>query len=747
MRGGKRAVEVAHRRWGKDEVALHATACAAMERVGNYWHMLPEYEQARKSIWDAVNPHTGKNRIDEAFPRAIRKQTYKQRMMIEFANGSTWQLVGSDNYNALMGSPPIGVVFSEYSLANPLAWAYIRPILLENNGWAAFIYTARGDNHGRRLYEMAKEEMALGSDWFAQKSTVDDTCVFTKLQLEQELREIVAELGSVDEGEALFNQEYYCSFQGAIPGSYYGKVMAIARADGRIGEVPYISGHPVYTFWDLGVNDTMAIWFMQQIGDYYRFIDYVEDSRFGMDHYAHILLNEKRYLYADHFMPHDSANTSVQTGKTTAEYSEDLGIRPIHTVSRARDSQAVIAGINQGRRIFNLCKFDERKCTHGLAALSNYRSEYDKKRKRLGLYPVHDWACLAGDTMIRTLQGWKPIAELAGKDFYTWSYDTIQKRLVPAKAAECWASKIANLTSIVALDDGRQIKCTPDHLFMTRNGVWTEAGMLSPGMSLMPFYENEDRTYIKVHLTDGTIAEEHKFVYSVFNGYLEDGHHIHHLDENKLNNNPENLIKMTIAQHIGLHASSPERLEKLRNNSRHNGGNTKSTEMLVRVNKLRCGDNHHTRSPEYWTDERRNTTGAAFSNSYKRTEELKLCPVCKGYFTGNWKRTFCCTQCKSRNRTVVRGGDLRYSLWEHSDDCKLVPEKDNHKVISVEFVAGDCLVYDINVPRYHNFVAEGVVVHNSNGADAFRTFSVGFEPNLKVQTVSSLMKSLGMQAT
>src|SRR3546814_1651816 len=64
-RGGKRAVEIAHRRWGKDDLILHRTAIAAHERPASYWHCLPEYAQARKALWAAVNPHTGKRRIDE----------------------------------------------------------------------------------------------------------------------------------------------------------------------------------------------------------------------------------------------------------------------------------------------------------------------------------------------------------------------------------------------------------------------------------------------------------------------------------------------------------------------------------------------------------------------------------------------------------------------------------------------------------------------------------------------------------
>jgi len=102
--GGKRAVEVAHRRWGKDDIALHFTAIAAQERVGNYWHMLPQFNQCRKAIWEAINPRTGKKRIDDAFPEEMRSSTRTTDMFIGFKNGSSWQLVGFDNYNALVGS-------------------------------------------------------------------------------------------------------------------------------------------------------------------------------------------------------------------------------------------------------------------------------------------------------------------------------------------------------------------------------------------------------------------------------------------------------------------------------------------------------------------------------------------------------------------------------------------------------------------------------------------------------------------
>ena len=116
-----RAIEIAHRRWGKDEIVLGATNQRMHQRVGTYWHCLPEYAQARKAIWEAVNGHTGKRRIDEAFPPETRKRTLNQEMFIELQNGSTWQCIGSDRYDATVGAGPVFIAYSEWALANPSA--------------------------------------------------------------------------------------------------------------------------------------------------------------------------------------------------------------------------------------------------------------------------------------------------------------------------------------------------------------------------------------------------------------------------------------------------------------------------------------------------------------------------------------------------------------------------------------------------------------------------------------------------
>lgn len=394
-RGGKRGVEVAHRRWGKDDVALHRAAVASHERIGNYWHMLPEYGQARKAIWEAINPMTGIRRIDEAFPEALRETTRTQEMMIKLRCGSTWQLVGSDNFDSLVGSPPVGVTFSEYAIADPRAWGYIRPILAQNGGWALFIYTPRGNNHGKTLFDFAKTEMMDGKDWFAEKMTADRSKVFSKETLEQELRELIAELGE-EEGRALYQQEYMCSFEGAVFGSYYSRQMALADEEGRVTFVPYLVGHTVDTFWDLGIDDSMSIWFVQVVGNEVRFIDYYENTGFGLDHYW-ATMKAKGYVYGDHYMPHDAANRSVQTGKSTKQYAEGMGLRPVIVVKRAKDTQSVMAGIQAGRKVLNRCFFDRKKCARGISALEGYRAEYDEKNKRLANHPRHDWTSHAAD--------------------------------------------------------------------------------------------------------------------------------------------------------------------------------------------------------------------------------------------------------------------------------------------------------------------------------------------------------------
>lgn len=386
-RGGKRAVAVWHRRAGKDEVALHRTAVAAFERVGTYWHMLPEAAQARKAIWEAVNPHSGKRRIDEAFPVELRETVRDTEMFIRFVNGSTWQVVGSDNFNSLIGAPPIGIVFSEWSLANPQAWAYLRPILAENGGWALFIYTSRGRNHGATTYDLSQSE----SEWFGEKLPAQKTGVFTADALERERREYVADYGETV-GRSLFRQEYECSFDAPILGAYFGADIEKAENEERVRPVPWTPALPVVTAWDLGMDDATAIWFVQFAGQEVRLIDYLEGNGEALHWYV-ARLRERPYVYGEHLLPHDAEVRELGTGTSRVETLQSLGLSGVRVVPR----QNVADGVNAARLLLPRCWFEATKTKRGIEALRNYRAEWDAERKVLRSTPVHDWASHGAD--------------------------------------------------------------------------------------------------------------------------------------------------------------------------------------------------------------------------------------------------------------------------------------------------------------------------------------------------------------
>ena len=199
----RRGCAVWHRRAGKDSCALNLTARDMFRRVGTYWHLFPEQAQARRAIWNGID-RAGRRIIDQMLPPAVRARTSAQEMLIETVNGSIWQMAGSDNFDSLVGSNPVGVVFSEWALSHPDAWEYLRPILVENDGWALFIYTPRGRNHGHATYLRALE----ADTWFCEKLTVDDTGLITLAQIEEERR------AGMSDGK--IGQEFYCSFDADI---------------------------------------------------------------------------------------------------------------------------------------------------------------------------------------------------------------------------------------------------------------------------------------------------------------------------------------------------------------------------------------------------------------------------------------------------------------------------------------------------------------------------------------------------
>jgi phage terminase large subunit len=401
-----RAIEVAHRRWGKDEIALGATCELAHKRIGSYWHCLPEYAQGRKALWTAVNAHTGKKRIDEAFPPEIRKRTNDQEMFIELQCGSTWQVIGSDRYNATVGAGVAGIIYSEWALANPSAWAYHRPMLEENNGWAAFITTPRGRNHAYSMYQMAKKS----DHWFAEISSVHDTNALTDDQMVESLKEYIALYGE-DPGRAQFEQEYLCSFNAAILGAFYAREMLAVRNEGRIRPVVAMPGQPVNTAWDIGVRDDTSIWWFQVYGGRVYILDCYTASGVGVEHYADIC-HEKPWLRGIDYVPHDAKILEWGSGKTRVETMRQNGLNP-QLIPLAKK----LDGINAVRRLLPLCVFDPKCEKIGIAALEQYRREWDDNKKCFKASEVHDWTSHLSDAFRYLAMAWRqaPKVEVQAK--------------------------------------------------------------------------------------------------------------------------------------------------------------------------------------------------------------------------------------------------------------------------------------------------------------------------------------------
>jgi phage terminase large subunit len=399
--GGKRAVAVWHRRAGKDEVALHHTAVAAAKRVGNFWHCLPEYEQARRAIWTAVNPHSGIRRIDEVFPLEWRENTNDTTMFIRFKNGSTWACIGSDNFNATMGASPAGIVYSEYALSNPSAWAYHRPMLQENNGWALFITTPRGHNHAKTIYEMGCKR----KDWFAQLLTARDTGALSEAELAETLAEYETLYGEA--GRAAFEQEYECSFNAAILGSFYAKEMADVRKDGRIlSDLQALPDRAVHRAWDLGIGDDTSIWWFQTRGAQLAILDHYAASGVGLEHFAEVIEKRGRkhgWQHGTDYVPHDAKVRELGTGRTRVETMSQLGLKPQLVPMASIDD-----GINAVRRTLPLCVFHPRTEQSGINALEQYRREWDDDKKAFRQAAVHDWTCHPADAFRYLALSWRP---------------------------------------------------------------------------------------------------------------------------------------------------------------------------------------------------------------------------------------------------------------------------------------------------------------------------------------------------
>jgi len=420
----QKAFLLEHRRAGKDLHVWNWVIKASQLRVGTYWHMLPKLNQGKRVIWQGKTKE-GKSFLDFIPPSLIASKR-EDEMSIKMNNGSIIQIVGADKYDSLVGANPVGVVFSEFALMNPASWEFIRPILNENDGWAVFVTTPRGRNHAYDLFKNA----ANNPEWFCQLLTVKDTTKVltddkgTPVFDEQGKRVFVPVINEAmvqeerDSGmpEEMIEQEYYCSFDAALVGAYYGQHIALCEKEGRIKTVPYNKEHKVYTSWDIGISDAMSVWYFQVYDGMVHLIEYNEFENRSLIEVCHIVQmknnlegldgidpelkntfrekykHHKAYDFGKHFGPHDVNTREITSGISRRSVARQHGIT-FQILPRAE----VIDGINLARKMFHLCEFDLDNTVQGVRALKDYQKEWNASKFCYNDKPLHNWASHGSD--------------------------------------------------------------------------------------------------------------------------------------------------------------------------------------------------------------------------------------------------------------------------------------------------------------------------------------------------------------
>lgn len=357
---------VCHRRFGKTVLAINHLIKAALTCAKDrprFAYIAPTFAQGKAVAWDYLKHYTS------VVPGRVVNES---ELRIALPNASQIRIYGADNPDSLRGLYFDGAVLDEFGLMKGQTWSQVvRPALADRQGWALFIGTPNGRNAFYEICQQAKTEPG----WFFQEFKASQTGILP----EEELRAARSQM-SEDE----YQQEFECSFEASVRGAIYAKELATARNDERIRNVPYDPILPVHTAWDLGVGDSTAIWFAQQVGSELRLIDYHEASGEGLHYYAGVL-SSKGYTYGRHLAPHDAQVRELGTGKSRVEIAQSLGIRfEVLPPSKLED------GINATRMTLPRCYFDETKCRAGLEALQNYRWDFNQRLDEFKPVPVHD---------------------------------------------------------------------------------------------------------------------------------------------------------------------------------------------------------------------------------------------------------------------------------------------------------------------------------------------------------------------
>lgn len=389
-----------HRRAGKDMTDWNAAIERTAEEPMTCKYIFPTNDMARDNLWESytndglrftdfvpLDLRVRRNKTDDGLNDSLKR--------IEFITGGSLRVISGHKPDRARGGNSKLFVLSEFQVMDPRIIDIIMPIIEANGGVLLINMTSNGDSAAKGMLESWKND----PDVYVSVLTVDDTPVFTPEQMirirRQTVDSFVARGLSEEEGNAFVDQEYYCNWDSPVVGSYFGSAMRRAENEGRVTRVPYEPQLPVETWWDLGIDDSMSIWFVQLFNREIRLIDYYESSGEGFAHYARVLNGQqegfermREYIYNRHLAPHDIVvrNMGVDA-KTRQEVAKSLGIN-FTVVKRVAQKED---GIEAIRGVLSRCWFDAEHCKRGISALKGYQKEWNDKLMVYKDQPLHNW--------------------------------------------------------------------------------------------------------------------------------------------------------------------------------------------------------------------------------------------------------------------------------------------------------------------------------------------------------------------
>ena len=427
-------------------------------------YALPTYGQALRCVWDAI-AIDGVRYLD-LIPKELIQSTNRSEMSITFTNGSKLKLIGADSYDtSLVGTNAQMIILSEAALMQlESVYSYARPILAANDGTIVILSTPRGKNSFWQLYKSALEL----KDWFVLRMGVSET---------KHIPEDVLAVERTQMSPELYAQEYEVSFDKGVDGLIYGRELEMARLQDRIGFFPHDPTHLTHLVMDLGVSDATALLWFQTPNDgdgVIRIIDAWSGTSVGVPQIAKII-GERPYRMGKTFFPNDIEVREFGSGAISRyEKFNQLGIK-----GEVLPQYLIDDGIDNLKAIWPRIYINELPCKGFLRALEQYHREYDEQKEIYKSKPVHDWSsnyCFTADTMILTRRGMRQIIDLCNHDeiltLQGWKQCSAPvKTKINAKLVE------------VIFQDGTRVKCTPEHLFLTKNG-WRSAESLTNSLEI-----------------------------------------------------------------------------------------------------------------------------------------------------------------------------------------------------------------------------------------------------------------------